>query len=341
VDRRNDGPRGGVLSSGVARSSRIVGTAVGVIAVAATLGFYGWIWPWMAFPPEDPGTIAARWVQVEAEAGRFGPGRAASPRLATATATLASWPAVDRLTRDQLGEPIAAAGLDPAASAALGELLAWAEERGGIGDDCPLADHGNRAPPFQLVRLAHLGIRVASGPEDPPLVATLRLAAELRRHGTALGAIVGFTIAADAVSFAQARGWAPGAAFRELRPTASELRAFPAREMLCADRQAALMMAQCEPLAPGEAPPWRLPWSEQRWCERERLTLRWFYGERYAAAVAETDLSRFGAALDLPDDGRELPASLVLRALWLDTGKVVAEMAGRLASYDAYLATEP
>lgn len=309
------------------------------VSLAAGLGFYGWVWPWLAFPPEAPEVIAARWGEVEAEAGRFGPGRPASPRLATATASLAGWPRFASLTPQSLTEPIAADGLEPGARAALGELLAWAEEGGGIGDDCVVVDRRGGAPPFQLVALAHLAIRVARGPDDPSLVAALRLGAELRRHGTALGAMVGFTIAGDAVSFAQARGWAPGAAFRELRPTVAELRAFPAREMVCTYRQTELVMAECEPSVAGEAPPWRLPWSTQRWCERERMMVQWFNGQRYAQAAAETDLRRFAAAFVAPTDPRSLPASLVVRALVSNLGGAIAGLTERLASYDAYLAS--
>jgi hypothetical protein len=325
----------------VTRSSRIVWGLVAVVSVAAALAFYVWMWPWLAFPPEQPDVIAAQWGQVEAEAGRFGPGRPASPRLATATASLAGWPGFASLTPQTLTEPIAAAGLEPGARAALGELLAWAEEDGGVGDDCPVVDRRGGAPPFQLVALAHLAIRTASGPDDPSLVAALRLGAELRRHGTALGAMVGFTIAADAVSFAQARGWAPGAALRELRPTAAELRAFPAREMVCTYRQTELALAECEPSVPGEAPPWRLPWSTQRWCERERMMVQWFNGQRYARAAAETDLRRFAAALALPMDPHSLPASLVLRGVASNLGGAITGLAERLASYDAYLASAP
>ncbi len=312
-------------------SSKIVWTLV----AAAALAFYLWIWPWMAFPPEEPEVIAAQWGQVEAEAGRFGPGRPASSRLVTATASLAGWPGSASQMPQTLTEPIAADGLELGARAALGEMLAWAEEGGGVGDDCPVVDRGGGASPIRLLALARLAIRSARGSDDPSLIAALRLGAELRRHGTALGAVAGFRIAADTVSFAQARGWAPGAAFHELRPTEAELQAFPARAMVCAYyRQTEVALAECEASVSGEALPWRLPWSVQRWCERERMMVQWFEGRRYGRAAAETDQRRFAAALALPMD---MPASLVLRGQASDFSGAITQVTELLASYDAYL----
>jgi hypothetical protein len=317
----------------VSRGLRVSVLLLTAIALVGAGLFRAFVWPWIALPDDPPETIHARWAAVERRAATWGPAPAKVPRLRAAAAALVDAP------DEPPPRPADPADPDPhpAVRRAVDLLVAWDDARDPVEDPCLPAPDDPPARLFHLRRLGALALHGSAAPDDLPFAAGLRLARELRRHGNLIAGMIGLALARDALDIARARGWTRSPQLADLRPTADELRALVAREFTCQRRL--LEHAFGDDCRDADPPPWYVPLSLRRWCERERLVVEDFLGRRFARADAEPDLARFAAAL--ADDPAARPSSLALDAL---TGPgdplvdVVTRAAADLADHDAALA---
>ncbi len=318
--------------------------AVAGLAVVGGVTVAARVVPWVLPPAESEASIQRRWTELETFADLPGPD--VSPLLqegplARALATVARHPSeVDGLA-GRSGSPTIPAlrpnEVDPALRSALEDLSRWQQaNRPLAASRC--ARELNSLGALRLGRLALAAARDARGRQR--VEAVLRLAAELRRRGGFLHAMVGFRLAGDAARWARDRKryWEP--MFRRYRPRASEVYPAVVREAICGAEMAegALRGDGGAQAFPSGARPKVL--GGQLFVERELLMLRWYHVELLQRAFpARADLTRLAEALALPPTD-ELPRSYLVRAMATHYG-ALDQVREEIERYDELLASPP
>ncbi len=297
----------------LSRRARLVLLTIGVVAVSGAAAFRIFAWPSLAFPDTEPRVIEARWAEVERRAGAFGKAQAASPQLVAAAEALAQWPEASAVMQPAPGHPpIDPNSIPPEGRRAIAALVQWAAEGGVIHDTCGV---DARPVPFDLFRVGRLALRTSVAVDDPAFAAALRLGAALRQHGNLVGGLMGFHLADDAREIARIRGWEAGKLLAAHQPTREEIRAFIARDAVCTYSVIdSAFDTDCErhPYGSGkEVTAWYLVLSQARWCHRERVMYKDYWGQMNATADALPDLRALATALERVD-GENLP-SVTLR----------------------------
>lgn len=324
-------------------SARVrIGVVVLVVAIVGLVALVWRAWPWLIEPPESPAVIDARWAEAQSLASASPESAGSDAGLVTALGHLQA-SALDTSGPWDRARPAEGLELDAEALRALESLVAWAEQGGGLGGDPCVFGPSDAEPRLQVVslsRLARLAIRAGRGPDDPLLVAALRLGAHLRQRGTLIAGVVGFSVADDALEVARARGDAVKDAYIAHAPLREEVLPIFAREAVCAVRMA-------EQVFPGGAPTTSEAVKQgrlARWLTgrsgpgRELAMVRWYFGARLArAAEAPRDLDAVRAALAVEPD-EELPGSLLIHAMAFDHGGSLERMAATISAYEEFVA---
>ncbi|MCB9569641.1 MAG: hypothetical protein H6710_20900 [Myxococcales bacterium] len=306
-----------------------------VLGIALVIG-YVVVSPWVALPEEAPEVIEARWAEVSAWAAPHPSSAGSIDHLAAALAELQRSSTAEALERG--ASPLGDDDLDEPLRRALAELVTWQREGGGLGPHPCVVEPGQEEtfPIIGALRLGEVAIRRAEGPEDPRLVAALDLAAALRDRGGLLFGLIGATLADTARERAEASGWAPAGALRERAPTRDEIFPLVAREALCS----VLLVenaASSPELLEAQGSGWRRLIQERVGIERELAMLKWYQGKRlHAAHAVADDPNALADALAAPTE-EELPPSLLLRALLVDTSPRIRDYGEKVAAYEAFL----
>jgi len=326
------------------------------LLIVAMVGYYWFrVRPWVAAPDASERTRAGLWEAVERAAREPAPPsgppdelKGALRRLAEVKVdlepALARWRerALTRADRDALLE-----------LREVGErLVRWSRAGGGFGPGEPCA-MGEDLPPREVFLVGQLTLAQADvlpgGPSrEEQLRAVLRLSTALRRGAGPMHLAAGMRLAEHLAAAARRMGALDVLrAEPALAPTPVEIWRGANVEAYCGD---VLLERSFGELSHGWPQPtpatrdvprsWIVP--GPAYYQRERAMLRWWWGERLAAAAAHAlDPPRLAAALRLPADPDELPRSLLVRLRAVDLADLI-ESAGRsVEAYREALATTP
>ena len=312
----------------------LIGLLLAVLLVAGSTAGFLWIRPWVAGPPVELAEIDATWAQVVtwgAPGAESGGDPALLLRAITALAPVRD--VVDAALAPE-GEPGRLQPEPAALTRALELLVDWSEQGGGMGADPCLAGMPASVSILDYLSLARAACAFSAGPDDPRLVAGLRLGEQLRDRGGLVHFSVGMSVATSTLELAEERGLPPEA-LRPSRPTTEAVFPALAREATCFYQEAerALSSGSGAP-SPQMSLPARLATEK-----RELAMLRWWQGEQLTAGHAvRHDLAALGSVMDVPD-GDQLPRSTLVRLVVPGGQRWMLEQAQEtIERYDAFLA---
>jgi hypothetical protein len=335
-----------------------VSLALLALLVVALLVWYAvMVRPWLAPPDVTDRQLAALWEAVERATNEPAPlagppdelrgalERIAQVSLPDLQATLDRWRTstdLDRADRDAL-----------IAQREVGErLVRWQKAGGGLGpgDPCRVDEDVPALPAFVAGQLTLAQAEVLQGgpTREEQVLAVLRLAAALRRGGSLDHAVVGMRLAEHVAAAAKRMGALD--VLREhpaLAPAPVEVWRAVNIEARCLDRGLERRFGELRhgwpvptPATRGFPRSWVVPGPE--FYQRERAMLRWWWGQRLAAAAPQAlDPPRLAVALRLPDDPDELPKSPLVRERAVDLTEKIEDAGRAIEAYRRVLGNTP
>lgn len=306
--------------------------------VLALLGVL--ILPWRAPASPRGEELATRWREIEIWAGMSALTGDTGAIVKADLAVERRHAEISALSRPQILSPagqLREDDLPEEGRIALRALESWDAAGAGLGAD-PCGEALTAVP---ALTMGELLLAVAGkDPRAPELGRALRLAAALRTSGDLGLVTIGFNLAEQAVSWAQARRLGPSAPFIEHRPRAAEIFVAASRDAVCTVQRAQAAIGQrglrglLGELGPEASPMWVRPLLDPA---RELDALRAFHVVRLGAAAAEKDsFGRLRAHLRMPAHD-DLPSAALVRGMVKDPGELFERWREVFERYDAWV----